>query len=341
MINTLRRHPRYLDRPAKTFNFKTDSWGILFLNMGGPETVADIKTYLYNIFSDPAIIRLPMSWLLQKPMARLIAARRAPKVARRYHEIGGGSPLLKWSLLQAEGVEKALSGKYPQVETFVGMRYFHPSIGGELETAVMTGRRHIVILSMYPQYCLATTGTALGQVVRWLNDNPGTDMTVSLIEGWHDRPGYIALLKERIERAMEQVDRKSAKLVFSAHAIPRKLVQAGDPYLAQVRKTVALLADGYDHVLTFQSRTGPVAWIGPDTLTTVMELGHQGVTDMVVVPISFISDHVETLHEIDIELRDAALACGVKRFVRTESFNDDPRFAAFLAGLVEEKIAGT
>lgn len=340
MIDVLRRHPRYLDHPADSFDFASEPWGILFLNMGGPETVADVRTYLYNIFSDPAIIRLPMSRFLQKPLARLIASRRAPKVAQRYQAIGGGSPLLKWSLLQADGVEQALSGKYPQIETFVGMRYFKPYIGAELDTAVMTGRGHIILFSMYPQYCLATTGTALGEVVHWLNDNPDVDMTVSLIDHWHDHPGYIALMRDRIARAMNLVDRTAAKLILSAHAVPQKLADSGDPYLTQVRQTAALVGAGYDYQLTFQSRTGPVAWVGPDTLTTVKALGHQGVTDMVVVPLSFISDHIETLHEIDIELREAALANGVKRFVRTESFNDDPRFAAFLAGLVEEKITG-
>jgi protoporphyrin/coproporphyrin ferrochelatase len=340
MIDILRRHPRYLEHPADRFDFAADKWGILFLNMGGPETVDNVREYLYNIFSDPMIIRLPMSRLLQKPLARFIASRRAPKVARRYQEIGGGSPLLKWTLLQADGVEQLLSATYPEIETFVGMRYFRPYIGAELDTAVLTGRKHVVLVSMYPQYCLATTGTAVGEVIRWLNDNPKADLTVSLIDQWHDRPEYIALLRSRIERAMAQVDGAPAKLVVSAHAIPQQLADSGDPYLDQVRRTAALAGEGYDWTLTFQSRTGPVAWVGPDTLETVKSLGREGVTDMVVLPISFVSDHIETLHEIDIELREAALSSGVKRFVRTESFNDDPKFAAFLTRLVEEKIAG-
>ncbi|NMC42634.1 MAG: ferrochelatase [candidate division Zixibacteria bacterium] len=340
MIDTLRRHPRYLEHPADRYDFTADKWGILFLNMGGPETVDDVREYLANIFSDPLIIRLPMSWLLQKPLARFIASRRAPKVARRYHEIGGGSPLLKWTLLQADGVEEILKEKYPDIETFVGMRYLRPYIGAELDTALLTGRRHIVLMSLYPQYCLATTGTAVGEVIRWLDDNPEADLTVSLIDGWHDRPEYIALLRERIAGAMAQVDGTPAKLVISAHAIPQKLADSGDPYLEQVRRTAALAGAGYDTILTFQSRTGPVAWVGPDTLETVKTLGRQGVSDLVVLPISFVSDHIETLHEIDIELREAALSSGVQRFVRTESFNDDPKFAAFLAGLVEEKITG-
>lgn len=338
MIDNLRRHPRSLEYPAEKYDFAADPWEVMFLNMGGPETVADVKEYLYHIFSDPAIIRLPMSWLLQKPLARFIASRRAPKVARRYRDIGGGSPLLKWTLLQADGVEQALIDKYPSIETSVGMRYFRPYIGAELDSAALTGRKHVVLVSLYPQYCLATTGTAIGEVVRWLEANPDADLTVSLIDQWHDRPAYIALLRERIERAMAQVDGTPAKLVISAHAIPQRLADAGDPYITQVRRTAQLAGEGYDWMLTFQSRTGPVAWVGPDTLETVRTLGRQGVTDVVVLPISFVSDHIETLHEIDIELREAALSGGVRRFVRTESFNDDPKFAAFLAGLVEEKI---
>lgn len=340
MLEAVKQHPRFLENPGEQIDFGEEKWGVFFLNMGGPETVDDVPDYLYNIFSDRNIIRLPLSALLQKPLARLISSRRAPKVARRYQMIGGGSPLLKWTRLAASGVRRELAKQYPQAEIFVGMRYSDPFIGDELDAAVDEGCRHLVLVPMYPHYCLATTGTALAEVVDWLDDTEA-DITFSLIEHWHDRPPYIDLIRKNIDLALEQFDEgESPKLIFSAHAIPQKLADSGDPYLAQVKETAALAGDGYDWALTFQSRTGPVKWVGPDTVKSVKMLAHQGTTAMLIVPISFVSDHIETLHEIDIELKSVAEKAGVKKFVRTDSFNDDAGFATFLADLVEEKITG-
>lgn len=341
MIDELKSDERVLDHPAGHFNFGEDKWGVVFLNMGGPETTADVRQYLYNIFSDRNIIRLPFSMVLQKPLARLIAARRTPKVVRRYQMIGGGSPLLKWTRLAASGVKRELSKQYPQVEVFVGMRYAEPFIRDELDAAVGEGCRHLVVFSMYPHYCRATTGTALGEVISWLEDT-AANITLSVIEQWYDRPRYIELLRKNIDSIMEQFGPEARpKLIFSAHAIPQKLADAGDPYLEQVRTTAALAGEGYDTVVTFQSRTGPVAWVGPDTFKTVKILAHQGVTEMVVVPVSFVSDHIETLYEIDIQLKEMAEPAGVTTLVRTPSFNDDIHFTTFLAELVEEKITST
>ena len=339
MLDELLKHPRFLDRPGESFDFGEEKWGVFFLNMGGPETTDDVWSYLYNIFSDRNIIRLPLSALLQKPLARFIASRRTPKVTKRYQMIGGGSPLLKWTRLAASGVKRELSKQYPLVEVFAGMRYTEPYIHDELDAAVDEGCRHLVIVPMYPHYCMATTGTALAEVQEWLDDTDA-DITFSLVPDWHDRPKYIELMRRNIDLAIEAMGENARpKLVFSAHAIPQKLADSGDPYLEQVRKTAALAGDGYDYVLAFQSRSGPVTWVGPDTVKTVELLARQGVAEMVVVPISFVSDHIETLFEIDIELKEAAEKGGVKNFARTASFNDDIQFSTFLSDLVEEKIA--
>jgi len=338
MMDESKSRSRYLDNPGEYIDFGEEKWGVFFLNMGGPETVDKVESYLYNIFSDPAVIRLPFSPLLQKPMAKFIASRRAPKVARRYKVIGGGSPLLKWTRLTASGVKRELQKQYPQVEVFVGMRYAEPFIHEELDAAVGEGCRHLVIVSMYPQYCRATTGTALAEVDAWL-DETEADITLSLIDHWHNRRQYIDLLRQRIDSAMERFDKDvEPKVVFSAHAVPQKMADSGDPYVSQIGETAALAGEGYDYMVTYQSRSGPVSWVGPDTLKTIRSLPRKGATDVIVVPISFVSDHIETLYEIDIELREVAVKAGITNFVRTESFNDDLRFATFLAGLVEEKI---
>ncbi len=337
MLDQLKKDERFLTRPGKSIDFGEEKWGFLLFNMGGPEKKEDVREFLYNVFSDPAIIRLPLSDIFQKPLARFIARRRSAKVAKRYQAIGGGSPLLKWTRLVASGVKRELSKQYPQVEAFVGMRYFEPYIGDELNAAVDEGCRHLVLVSMYPHYCQATTGTALMRAAEWLEDSEA-DVTVSAIEEWFDRPRYIDLIRKRIDDALEKIGSDRAKIIFSAHSIPQRLADSGDPYVGQVRATVAAAGEGYDHILTFQSRTGPVRWVGPDTLATVRRLARQGVREMVVVPISFVSDHIETLYEIDIEIRQVAQASGVEKFVRTESLNDDPRYIEFLADLVEEKI---
>jgi ferrochelatase len=339
MIERLRNHPRYLENPGASFDFGEEKWGILFLNMGGPDTVDDVEEYLFNIFSDPHIIKLPLSAFLQRPLANFISSRRAPKVKKHYQAIGGGSPLLKWTRLVASGVQRELSKKHPQLDVFTGMRYSEPFIHKELEAAVGEGCEHIVLLSLYPQYCHATTGTALIEILDWFDDYEG-ELTFSLVPDWYNRPEYISLLRTRIDQAMERInDRERTKVIFSAHSVPLKLVRSGDPYVPQVREMVELVGEGYDHILTFQSRTGPVKWQGPDTESTLKRLGQEGETEVVIVPISFISDHIETLYEIDIQFREAAESAGIKNFVRIESFNDDQRFIEFLADLVEEKVS--
>jgi ferrochelatase len=284
---------------------------------------------------------MPIPAMFQRPLARIIASRRSPKVAKRYQAIGGGSPLLKWTRLTAMDVMRELSKQYPQVDVFVGMRYAEPFIRDELNAAVDEGCRHLVVFPMYPQYCKATTGTAMDEVIDWL-DNTEADISMSVIDHWHDRPEYIELLRRNIDRAVEQVEGETPpKVLFSAHAIPQKLVDRGDPYLDQIRETVALAGEGYDFVLAFQSRTGPVKWVGPDTIKTVRMLAHKGEKRLIIVPISFVSDHIETLYEIDIELKEIADRAGIETFIRTESFNDDERFAEILADMIEEKIAPT
>ena len=332
ILDKLKSNPYYLDNPAERIDFRHDKWAALFLNMGGPETLDDVEPYLCNIFSDRSIIKLPLSFLLQKPLARFISSRRAPKTREHYETIGGGSPLLKWSRLAAEGVAGNLEEKYPNIGAFVGMRYTPPFIKDQLTLLAREGYKHIVVVSLYPHYSLATTGTALQEVIDWLeNDGNKTGLTLSVISNWYDRPLYIDLLKARIARAMQQVaDLKEARLLFSAHSLPVKMIEKGDPYLDHIRRTVSLAGEGYDYILSFQSRSGPVRWLGPETAATIQELGRSGVRELVVVPISFVSDHIETLHEIDIELRDLATDSGIKNFVRIESFNDDPRFIALL-----------
>ena len=338
MSTEVLNHNVFLKNAPLNFNFTGEKWGVLFLNMGGPETLDDIEPFLFNLFSDRNIIKLPLSFLFQKPLAKFISSRRAVKVRGNYEAIGGGSPLLKWCYAEASGVRKLLAEKYPRVETYVGMKYTRPFIKKALDRAEADGCRHLVVLPLYPHYTLATTGTALEDVAAWLKET-GADISVSIIADWYDQPAYIALLRRRIERAMAKTGNpESAVLLFSAHSLPVKMVERGDPYLNQVKETVRLAAGEREHRLTFQSRSGPVKWLEPETMATISALGQKGVKEIVIVPVSFVSDHIETLHEIDIELKDIALKNGVKNFIRTESFNDDPDFIRLLTDMVLAKI---
>ncbi|MDD3731684.1 MAG: ferrochelatase [candidate division Zixibacteria bacterium] len=337
MLAALKKNGRLLEYPSRVIDFQRQRWGFVFMNMGGPETIDDIEPFLYNLFSDPYIIKLPFSGFLQKPLARLISSRRTRKVKRHYEAIGGGSPLLKWCRRVAGEVELRLKNDYQPVTTYVGMKYTPPFISDALSQAAADGCCHVVLMSLFPQYTLATTGTALADVRRWFEKNK-TAMTFSVIAAWHDHPDYIKLLQKYIDEAMNEGDKTRTKLLFSAHSLPVKLVESGDPYLKQVTETVELAGAGYDYELSFQSRSGPVKWLKPETKATILKLGREGVSDLVIVPVSFVSDHIETLYEIDIELKQFALKVGIKKFTRTRSFNDDPEFIRCLTGMVKNVI---
>jgi protoporphyrin/coproporphyrin ferrochelatase len=319
------------------FDPARDIWGVLFVNMGGPETTAQIKPYLYNIFSDRAIIRLPLSFLLQKPFARLISTLRTPRVAARYKLIGGGSPLLRYDRKLAEGVRESLTSEFPNLRTYVGMRYIEPFIDAQLQQAIYDGCKHLVVIPMYPHYCLATTGTALGVIADFLSVHSGA-VSVDIVEHWYDYGGYIALLRTRIEQALSQADSGiKTQLLFSAHSIPESIHCCGDPYVDQITHTCQLAGNDHDYLLSFQSATGPVKWVGPDTLATIDKLAGEGVKQLIIVPISFVSDNIETLYDIDVVMQQHCRSLGMQPLIRTAMFNGEPDFVEFMAGLVREK----
>lgn len=337
-MDELHSDRRVLKDPTDQFDFGEEKWGVLFLNRGGPENPDEVEEYLYQLYSDPTIKERPLSILLQKPLARLLSAHRSEEIARQFTAIGG-SPLLRWTRLIASNVKRELSKRYPQVEIFAGMRYSEPTIPEELEAAIDEGCRHIILFSMFPHYSRIITGAVFEPVIDWLEDYEGT-VTFSIIENWAYRDEFVSFLRSRIETAMELIDKeKSYKMLFVADGVTEQIIEGDDSYIAQLRKTASAAGEGYDHILTFQK------WdendddvIQPETEATIMKLAEEGVEQLVIVPVSFVSDHLGTLYHIDIELKKIARVAGIETFVRTESFNDDTSFAAFLADLIEEKI---
>ncbi len=302
----------------------------ILLNMGGPSSTAEIPGYLFNIFSDRAIIRLPGGRLFQKPFARMISKLRSKKVQAHYDLIGGGSPLLKWTGRQAKHVADGLSDHFDEFSVYLGMRYSEPSIPKAVSEALADGYRKIILCPLYPQYSKATTGSSFLVADEALEGV--SDATVLKISDFHRHPDYIELMRVYIRDNCPPEN----TLLFSAHSIPQKFVDEGDPYVDQVRETARLAADGREYFVSFQSRSGPVTWVGPDTIEETRRLLTERLGDLFLVPISFVSDHIETLYEIDIELKDLLGAELGARLKRMPMFNDDARFGAMLANLIKE-----
>ncbi|MDA8419038.1 MAG: ferrochelatase [Desulfobacteraceae bacterium] len=309
--------------------------GVVLLNLGGPERVEEVRPFLYNLFSDRLIIRLGPA-CMQKPLAWLIAKRRAPKSQGYYRQIGGGSPLNRITAAQCQALERELAGQGPFRVDMV-MRYWHPLASETIPKLLAPGLRRLVALSLYPHYSVATTGSSLADLRDFLAQQaPGVELLP--IESWPEAPEYIDCLARRINDCLAD---GGGEVIYSAHSLPVKFIAEGDPYVEHLKKTIALVEarTGKTGHLCFQSRSGPVEWLSPSTPETITRLAQAGCRRLVVVPISFVSDHVETLCEIDLQYRDLASGLGVE-LIRTPSLNTDPHFIAGLARLVVSACQG-
>ena len=307
--------------------------------MGGPETLADVKPFLRELFSDRDLIQLPGGRLLQRPFALLISTLRAPKVMGYYDEIGGGSPLLRTTRAQAALLEQALAPAGEFVVE-VAMRYCAPRAADALDRLRQRGARRCVALPLYPQFSGATTGSSFKDLDAALST--GEPMELIKVQDFHDHPGYLDALAGKVDEGCQQAG-PDACVVFSAHSLPVSMIQRGDPYQKQVEATVAGVVSRLglqNWHLGYQSRSGPVQWLEPDVIDLVDELIARGEKELVLVPVSFVSDHIETLHEIDIRLKAHCISRGAELFVRAPSLNEDPRFMEALAGLVTTALSG-
>jgi len=314
--------------------------GLVLLNMGGPDSVEAVEPFLYRLFSDRELIQLPLGALLQKPFARLISHFRAKHVRENYRQIGGCSPLLRWTSLQAQGIARRLGDA---CRPYVAMRYSTPDAAQTLARMKADGIEQAVVLSMYPHYTGATTGSSLNDFRRAAQKHY-PELSYLVIEQWYDWPGYLDALAARVREGLEQFPeeiRSEVQLLFSAHALPQKFIDRGDPYYKHVMATVRGVEErlaGQPWHVGFQSRSGPVEWMRPDTLEVIERLAADGKQALLLVPISFVSDHIETLHEVDIEMREHAQQCGIRHFYRSPSLNDADDFLDALAALVEHTL---
>ncbi len=311
--------------------------GIILLNMGGPDRLDAVRPFLFNLFSDREIIRLGPAWL-QHPLAWWISFTRAPKSRECYRRIGGKSPILELSQAQA-GALKALAQEEMGADwaVEVGMRYWHPRTPDVVRSKVKEGIKRFVGLSLYPHFSKATSGSSIKEFRAVCKDLGVEEMVV---ESYPTHPDYIAGLVASLDRAFQDAGfkrwelPKDGALIYSAHSLPRKFVEEGDPYVEQVQATIGEIekVTGVRGHLCYQSRSGPVRWLEPATDVMIEELLASGKRRLVVLPISFVSDHVETLYEIDMLYREMVESRGGRLF-RAPALNLSPYFIKALFDL--------
>jgi len=310
--------------------------GVLLLNLGGPGRLEDVRPFLINLFSDRQIIRLGPAFL-QTTIARLIAHRRAPKSMASYAQIGGGSPIREKTEEQARALEKLLANE-GHFLVRPCMRYWHPLADEALREMAAAKVRKIIALPLYPHYSIATTGSSLSDLHR-TQQRLQLNIPIREIHGWPIEAHYIACLAARVEEGMGRFDGAPVELVYSAHSLPVKFIEEGDPYVDDLKQTITAIErlTGVTGRLCYQSRSGPVEWLEPSLPEVITALGAQGCQNMLVMPLSFVSDHVETLYEIDIQYRQMATNLGM-RFESTLGLNADPGFIEALANLVRNRL---
>ena len=315
--------------------------GVVLFQLGGPDSLEAIEPFLYNLFCDPDIIDFPFARIARQPLARLISTTRARHVRHHYAEIGGRSPILEFTRRQARALEAELRRDF-DARVVVAMRYSNPFTAeaiGELEAHAPD---EVVLLPLYPQYSRTTTGSSLNEWKRRFHPN-GWNPRVHAVTGFHEDAGYIDALVEWIDAALAAFDDPAeVDMVFSAHSVPVAVIDAGDPYQRQIERTVELVWrqgqwPGRWH-LCYQSKVGASKWLQPSMHATLKRLAGQGSRRVLVIPVSFVSDHVETLHEIDIEHRAQAMALGIQEFRMAPGLNDAPRFIGVLNRLVRRCV---
>lgn len=318
--------------------------GVLLLNLGGPDNLEDVRPFLYNLFSDPEIIRLP-SPLLQAPLAWLISTLRFKKSQDNYKKIGGGSPLRRITEAQGAALRSQLQQNGHDVNVYIGMRYWNPFTEEAIAQIKQDKIEELVVLPLYPQFSISTTGSSFRLLDRiWQADPELQKIKYTVVPSWYDNSGYLQSMANLIEKTLEKVKNPSeAHIFFSAHGVPVSYIEeAGDPYQKEIESCAALIMSKLNRAnpykLAYQSRVGPVEWLQPYTDIAIKELAEQGVKELVVVPISFVSEHIETLEEIDMEYREIAEHAGIETFARVPAPDTDPTFIQALADIVVKAL---
>jgi ferrochelatase len=300
---------------------------VIILNLGGPDSLEAIEPFLFNLFSDPDIFKIPIG---QKIFAKIISSRRAPKVKDEYKLIGGKSPINEWTEFQRKMLEEKIKKHKTDISVFTAMRYWNP-LTKDVAIKVKNGRYDfIVLLPLYPHYSISTTGSSFNEWDRCFNTD---GEIIKRVTNYHINENYIAALNERIEQTLLKFPEKfrnEVQLVFSAHGTPISMVKNGDPYSYQIFETVKKVMEArnnsHEYHLCYQSKVGPIKWLTPATDKMIEQLAARNKKHLMIIPISFVSDHVETLFELDIEYRHVAENNRIENYIVMEGLNDSERF---------------
>ena len=346
------------EQPAMQ-NDEKSSLAVVVMQLGGPDSLDAVEPFLANLFNDPDIFDFPFSRLARPALARLVASRRARHVREHYAAIGGKSPIRELTESQARALERELvkSASRP-ARVHVAMRYWHPLTEEAVEQVSRAGCRELLLLPVYPQYSKTTAGSSLNEWRRQSQARGLGSIPTRVVGAFYDHPLYLDAVIEKINEGLmkflppassrshtagqtiyvAQAVPQDVALVFSAHGLPLSVIAAGDPYQCQIEATVRLVMERgawkNPHVLCYQSRVGPGRWLAPTLRDTLRDLAARGARRALVIPISFVTDHVETLAEIDIEARALAHRLGIEHFELMPALNDSPTFIRALADLV-------
>lgn len=329
-----------------------DRVGVVLLNLGGPDKTEEVRPFLYNLFMDPAIIDMPFGGILRHWLSSFIAKTRSKSVAKDYEVIGGGSPINRLTREQAGRLMRVLNDKYGkeigvEFKTYIAMRYWHPFSEEAAARMVEDGITKVVLLPLYPQYSKTTTGSSL--LYWWMlsEEKEIPSWPTTYVFEYAANPKYIRAISERMDEGLQRFPknvRSKVQIIFSAHGTPLKeMKERRDPYCCLIHSTVEQVMNlrGHDrpfHV-SFQSKVGPAEWLTPSTPDKLKELADQGHKSVLVVPVAFVTDHVETAYELDVEVRAEAEHFGIEHYEVTSGLNCHPLFIEALAEAVAAQLA--
>jgi len=314
-------------------------YAVVLFNLGGPDSLEAIKPFLFNLFSDHDIFKIPVG---QKLFAKIMSVFRTPAVRENYKRIGGKSPINDWTELQRSTLQQELQKIVPGINVYAAMRYWHPTIKDVAEKVSEKELDKIALLPLYPHYSITTTGSSFNE---WRRVYKGEAGKLTYIYDYFDNARYINALNERIDETIlrfpENV-RDDIHLLFSAHGLPESIAKQGDPYPEQIDTTIACVMKArtfsHEYHLCFQSKVGPAKWLKPSTDEMIKELAERGKKQLLVIPISFVSDHIETLFELDIEYRMIADEVNIENYIVMKGLNDSKTFVGALKELAVQAL---
>ena len=317
--------------------------GVILFNLGGPDQLSSVKPFLFNLFNDPAIIGAPS--LIRYFLAKLLSTKRDKTAQKIYSFMGGKSPILEETIYQAKRLEKKLEKEKEEYKVFISMRYWKPFVNETIKKVINWGPCEVILLPLYPQFSSTTSGSSLNS---WRNAaiKHKYKVTTKIICCYPKDEHFILAHAENIKKTLNKIknnnkQKQKIKLLFSAHGLPEKSIKKGDPYQEQVEQTVSKVIENmnkteFSHTICYQSKIGPLKWIGPSTESEIIKASRKNQI-IVLIPIAFVSEHSETLVELDIAYKEVAKLNGCKRYYRVPALGTNKEFINSLYNLIIKK----